>query len=187
MREAARLAGTSLILTRHHAVGTRRDSRLRVVRPSRVWSILRRAVCGGCAIALALSGSACSSSPQSRNPVDAAERLATELGAQLDRNGLAPTIARFQSVGQPWHAWNASSGRTSLQTLAGDEMDVSMSFWSGTLWTMVRAAPSGDGYCLLAASGSLFPDQPIAWWVTPSGVPKGKIADAAARAATAPN
>jgi hypothetical protein len=107
--------------------------------------------------------------------------------SQLDRNGLAPTIARFQSVGQPWHAWNASSGRTSLQTLAGDEMDVSMSFWSGTLWTMVRAAPSGDGYCLLVASGSLSPDQPIAWWVKPSGVPKGKIADAAACATTAPN
>jgi len=59
-------------------------------------------------------------------------------------------------------------------------MDVSMSFWSGTLWSTLRGASTGDGYCLLVSSGvALHPGQPIAWWVKRSGAPKGTLTDAA--------
>ena len=136
---------------------------------------------GACAAALSLCGVACSASPQRlTKPEDAAKRLATELGTQLDRNGLAPMLASSQNVLQPWYAWNASTGQTSLKTLTGDEMDVSMSFWSGTLWSTLRGAATGDGYCLLVSPGvELHPGQPIAWWVKPSGSSKGKLTDAA--------
>jgi hypothetical protein len=68
--------------------------------------------------------------------------------------------------------------------LAGDKIEVSMAFWSGTLWSTVRAAPTGDGYCLEVASEL---DDPIAWWVKPSGILNGKIADEAACDAIAPS
>jgi hypothetical protein len=135
------------------------------------------------AIAISAGAASCSSaSAQLTKPADAAERLATELGHQLDGNGLAPKLAAAQDVPQPWHAWDASSGRTSLRSLDGTSMNVPMSFWSGTLWSTLHAAPSGDGYCLLVSSGSA-PGKPIAWWVKPSGTPKGKLGDAAACAA----
>lgn len=137
-----------------------------------------------CALVPMLLVSCSSDSAQLTDPVDAAERLASELGSQLDRNGIAGELASAQSAVQPWYAWDASSDRTSLKTLAGDEMNVSMSFYEGTLWTMVRAAPSGDGYCLQVASVQ---DEPIAWWVKPSESPKGDIADQAACDVVAPN
>jgi hypothetical protein len=130
--------------------------------------------------------SSSSSAQQATSPVEASQRLATELGKQLDQNGVAATVAAAQNVALPWHAWDASSGRTSLALLGGPSMDVPMSFWTGTLWTMIRAAPSGDGYCLLVASGKFASSAPIAWWVKPSGVKAGKIADAAACTAVAP-
>jgi hypothetical protein len=126
----------------------------------------------------------CSNSPEVTSPGKAAERLATDLGAKLDQTGLAGKLAASQSVLQPWHAWDAGAGRTSLETLAGDKIEVSLTYWSGTLWTTLRAAASGDGYCLAVAAVQ---DDPIAWWVKASGTRNGKIADEAACAAVAPS
>jgi hypothetical protein len=167
--------------------GARLDIRVGVGQRDVVRSFVRLTTYFSSAVAVALLGLGCSSSSRISDPVAAAERLATELGIQFDRNGLAPSLARSQSVNSPWYAWDASSGRTSLKTLAGDEMDVSMSFWKGTLGSTLRAARSGDGYCLLTGSGVFGPDGPIAWWVKPSGMPHGKLADASACAAIAPN
>ena len=61
-----------------------------------------------------------------------------------------------------------------------------MSFWDGTLWSMVRAAPSGDGYCLLVSAGTA-PGEPVAWWAKESGASKGSIVSAAECAVVAPS
>ncbi len=182
-----RVAAHNCLIARCSAPANVLASVFRTGQCARVSSILRWATVGACAIALFLSGASCSSSPQPlTQPADAAKRLATELGTQFDRNGLASKVASSQDLGQPWHPWDASSGRTSLKTLAGDEMNVSMDFWSDTLWSTVRAATAGDGYCLLVSSG-FSPGQPIAWWVKPSGAPKGSISDQTGCASIAPS
>ena len=125
---------------------------------------------------------ACSTSPDvSTDPVAASRHLATDLGRKLDATGIAPRLAESQSVLTPWFAWDASTGRTVLETLAGDRIELSMDYWDGTLWSSVRGNPLSDAYCLQIAST---PGVALAWWVKGAGDTNGELADETACNAT---
>ena len=141
----------------------------------------RRASCKpfrlrGCALAvLSIVLMSCGSDAQSattKDPVVAARRLATDLGVQLDKSTSVFAIAQSQSTSNPWYPFNEAQGKTSLQTLQGDNFSVSLSYWAGTLWTNVQSASPDGGYCLRVAET---PGTPLAWWAKARGEAAGKL------------
>ena len=123
---------------------------------------------------LALLTVACSPEMSDLTPREAAERLARDLGAQLDGHPILEEIAGSQSVIDPWIAFNEEAGKTGISSLSGNSVEVPLDYWDGTLWVLLSFSDVGDGYCLAVAdewSGS-----PIAWWVKPSSSTTGSLA-----------